>query len=958
MPAPAAQTGAEARRARGGAGAGTGTGTSIPGSAPMQVTASSSSSSASSAATLRRGAYRYSIAPSPVRFPATASSSTSSSAASSRPSSYVDIDEGGVSPARSYGSRGGGGGGWGGRGGQGTSASGATSLPPPPLPGGGAYGAPASASSSSLSRLSSSNASLRSTTLPGYSSSSGLYASGSGAAGSKGSSTSSGASTTPASSAASASVAAFAPAARPPVDRARPPNAPNPLPSGSLVPPSPLGGPSTADPSGSNGTIRERTRSGGLATLRAILGVGTGRGGSGSSTPRTRAETSIGVSTPRSVEPTSQLPSRGTSPERRGSVPAPRSAQHSLGSSMQSQAPQTNDEDTRLHTVRARHHSTTALVAGSMPMSRPNSKVLTTFPFPHPSNPPSVASGLGFVLNSPRASFGNALTSSPGPSASPSAGGYSGGAAGPSRLGEGSLAASQAMQQRLRDDGAGHPGSSASSAEAEGRPKRLSFGGLGLGFGFGAKNKSRDQLVGTGTEFDAHDSASALPRDTGVQGASKGQQPYVRAAGALPNSGPLIISTSDAELASSASPEMPTPIDPHTRIVGGVEHGLPPGGVGINTVGHGSGGGARTSTGSSGRTKSMTTLAKLPLTIFVPTLEIDWGSLPFGLGESRRRAVEDEANTREAEAILANQVRLFEERRAATNTVVGAAIGETPLLTGGGVGAGAGENARTGLGTAGAASNDSRETAKSKALSGAAPSFDDVPVPNQLANYGAIAASAPPPVTRADFDQAAVLPQRKSLFSLLGLAKREEKRREALVGAGEDARADTGRRSSSEASDSRTPLLPPPPPPLSSTNFSGTAHQEQQQQSRRRERNVSISSITSDPLDPYGYRSLAGPALLPAHAEYSERRKIERRRAARRRKMRTWAVRAGLVLLVALVLWLAWMFLLEEGRRLGLGDGGEGASDPEGTRAAGVRSGTEVVRWRLSLSTTPASARS
>ncbi|KAL9937796.1 hypothetical protein V8E36_003341 [Tilletia maclaganii] len=59
-----------------------------------------------------------------------------------------------------------------------------------------------------------------------------------------------------------------------------------------------------------------------------------------------------------------------------------------------------------------------------------------------------------------------------------------------------------------------------------------------------------------------------------------------------------------------------------------------------------------------------------------------------------------------------------------------------------------------------------------------------------------------------DFDQAAVLPQHKSPLSLLGLAKREEKRREALVAAGEDARADTGRRSSSAASDTRTPLLP------------------------------------------------------------------------------------------------------------------------------------------------------
>ncbi|KAK0532155.1 hypothetical protein OC834_002707 [Tilletia horrida] len=858
-------------------------------SVPMAPSASSSSASttasgstSSSAATLRQGDYRYSISPAPVRFPASSSSS--------RPASIVDVEGSVVSPALGSTSRsvimGGGGGGGSRPGGHSLSAASAQGINPPvSMTGGGAFGGPSSLSSSSSSSLAASSRSAGA--QQGYTSGSGNL-----------SKTSSEISVRTAASAppnagggssSSASVAAFAPAPRPPTDRARPPNAASlaPPPSTASVPPS-----TERDGAQDGNENRERTRSGGLSALRAILGGGGASssanasarqsmiGGSGTTTPRTRAETSTGIPTP-SGSTSSRQHSRVSSPERRGS----RSHGGELGDTENTSTPR--EAATTSAQARVRHHSAAGLATGSMPMSRPNSKVLTSFPFPHPTNPSSglgaSAAGLGLVLRSPRAS--------PGSVAPPAAQGSPIPTLAPQRR-DTAPSPGQIMQQRMwaeTEAGNGLPaqaqGTSGGSIDHP-RPVRRSFGALGLGLGFSFGSKSREQLVDApGSAADADQSRSSQQ-----SGAAAIAAKNRAAADMLPYTGPLTSSsTGNASEADLTSPDG-TPVDHGAAHFGGstsASHSATATATALAAAGS-----------ASHFARGLTTLARLPLIIFVPTLEVDWGSLPFGLGESRRRQVEDEANTREAEEILAAQVRLFEERGGFLKPDA------TPLGASGALGAGAragaGGNMALGAGVgAGGGGHASGSGGSSRAGS------------VRGANYGAIV-SAPPgagpdlyaaagaPNSRAD-EQDEQRPRSRSILGFLGLRReRDRKGKKADV-----VSSQTPLLSSSSSAANSAAALPVPP------SSAGATH--------ARPRVASVSSISSDPLDPYGYRSLAGPMLLPSHAEYVERRKEGQRRAARREARRRRVIRVLAVVGVLVLLWVVWVLLLRSGERLGWG---------------------------------------
>ncbi|KAE8226722.1 hypothetical protein CF326_g7663 [Tilletia indica] len=174
--------------------------------------------------------------------------------------------------------------------------------------------------------------------------------------------------------------------------------------------------------------------------------------------------------------------------------------------------------------------------------------------------------------------------------------------------------------------------------------------------------------------------------------------------------------------------------------------------------------------------------------------------------------------------------------------------------------------------------------------------------------YGAIVSAPPgqgpdlegPALTAAQEQQS-----RRSLFSILGFSRSSRMDGGSRGGAVVVPPAPMGGTGAASGPSQHTPLLsssssatttrPRRPPSISSTS----------------------SSATIDPADPYGYRSLAGPALLPAHAEYVARRKTERRKAKRRVAIRRGVVRVGLGLIVVLAAWIVWVFVLQSGARLG-----------------------------------------
>lgn len=95
-------------------------------------------------------------------------------------------------------------------------------------------------------------------------------------------------------------------------------------------------------------------------------------------------------------------------------------------------------------------------------------------------------------------------------------------------------------------------------------------------------------------------------------------------------------------------------------------------------------------------------------------------------------------------------------------------------------------------------------------------------------------------------------------------------------------------KSKSKSQDSQlNPTSPLIPTPISSS-LSSHSH-------------YSNTPISSDPLDPYGYRALAGPTLLPSHATYLEERRRERSRARQLRNLfRLILALIGLLVLVLL----------------------------------------------------------
>ncbi|CAD6986486.1 unnamed protein product, partial [Tilletia controversa] len=403
------------------------------------------------------------------------------------------------------------------------------------------------------------------------------------------------------------------------------------------------------------------------------------------------------------------------------------------------------------------------------------------------------------------------------------------------------------------------------------RTIRTSFSQLGLGFGF-IRTKSREQLgadcaAGVDADQDGR-------RGTGPSAGMNGQD-------VLPYTG---YSASDAsestplETSPDTSTTTTTISNPHAR-----------------------------STAKTRFTKGLTNLAKVPLTILIPTLDIDWGSLPLGLGESRRRQAEDEANSREAERILDEQVRLFEERRG---------VGALNSRGGGGglraIGAGGVDEVRSG-GPGGMGGGGGGPSGSGSGSNARAENLRDGPPapPGAGATYGAIV-SAPPPSQGTDLERAALRAKedaeeeaeaerrrrrrwrrsRGSFFGLLGfLSGRDGEHGSATAGSGGGGGGGGGGPSTISQ---HTPLL-----------------------SSSRPRNDSTSTI--DPADPYGYRSLAGPTLLPAHASYVEQRQRERRRARRGAVVRRWVWWVGVAVVVLVLGWVGWVYLLEYGARIGVG---------------------------------------